>query len=98
VIIRGRAPTRYATPDASTGTSSSSTTTSPDQPPRPSQNVYAFDDAGRKLWTVEISGSNPASAYVEFVSEEPLILWNYACCRCTVNPENGKLLDVVFTK
>jgi hypothetical protein len=62
------------------------------------RNVEAFDDAGRKLWTAENPGSGPADAYVEFMSESPLIVWNFACFRCTIDPVNGKLLDAVFTK
>ena len=67
--------------------------------PRPFHNVEAFDDAGRKLWTAE----NPTrrdnvDAYVEFMSEDPLILWNFACARCTIDPTTGKLLKVEWSK
>jgi hypothetical protein len=61
-------------------------------------NAEAFDDAGRKLWTAELPGPGAANAYVEFMSEDPLILWNFACLRCTIDPTTGKLLNTVFTK
>jgi hypothetical protein len=61
-------------------------------------NVEAFDDAGRKLWTAENPGAGATDAYVEFVSEKPLALWNFACFRCTLDPATGKLLSAVFTK
>ena len=65
----------------------------------PFHNVAAFDDAGRKLWTAENpTRRNGADAYVEFISEDPLILWNFACFRCTIDPATGKLLNAEFTK
>jgi hypothetical protein len=61
-------------------------------------NVEAFDDAGRKLWTAENPGTGATDAYVEFMSEEPLIIWNFACFRCTIDPATGKLLNAEWTK
>ena len=61
-------------------------------------NVEAFDDAGRKLWTAENPGTSAADAYVEFISVEPLIIWNYACLACTIDPATGKLVRADFTK
>ncbi|MDB5355513.1 MAG: hypothetical protein JWN24_1966 [Phycisphaerales bacterium] len=62
------------------------------------RNLEAYDDAGRKLWTAENPGTGAGDAYVEFVSEDPLIVWNFACFRCTIDPTNGKLLHAAFTK
>jgi hypothetical protein len=63
------------------------------------RNVEAFDDAGAKLWTAEHpSRCDPADAYVEFMSEVPLVVWNFACFRCTLDPATGKLLRADFTK
>jgi hypothetical protein len=61
-------------------------------------NVEAFDDAGRKLWTAELPGTGAANAYVEFMTENPLVIWSFTCFRCTMDPETGKLLDARFTK
>jgi|HubBroStandDraft_6_1064221.scaffolds.fasta_scaffold282167_1 hypothetical protein len=61
-------------------------------------NVEAFDDEGQKLWTAEHPGTGATDAYVEFMSEDPLILWNFACFRCTIDPTTGKLLNAEFTK
>ena len=53
---------------------------------------------GGKLWTAEHPGTGAADAYVEFMSEDPLIIWNFACFRCTIDPVSGKLLEAQFTK
>jgi hypothetical protein len=61
-------------------------------------NVEAFDDAGRKLWTAENPGTGAADAYVEIMSEDPLIIWNFTGFRCTIDPGTGKLLESQFAK
>ncbi|HSH96324.1 MAG TPA: hypothetical protein VK968_19410 [Roseimicrobium sp.] len=61
-------------------------------------NLEAFDDAGQKLWTAEHPGTGTTDAYVEFLCDDPLIMWNFACFRCKIDPENGKLLHAQFTK
>ena len=61
-------------------------------------NVEAFDAAGRNLWTAENPGLGATDAYVEFMSEDPLIIWNFACFQCTIDPRTGKLLRAVLTK
>jgi hypothetical protein len=62
------------------------------------RNVEAFDCVGKRLWTAENPGTSAADAYVEFMSEVPLIIWNFACFRCTIDPATGKLLEAQFTK
>jgi hypothetical protein len=57
-------------------------------------NLEAFDETGHKLWTAE----NPGDVYVDFMSEIPLVVWQFACLRCTIDVENGRVLDVVFSK
>jgi hypothetical protein len=61
-------------------------------------NVEAFDDAGQKLWTAENPGAGAADAYVEFTSEDPLIIGNFTGFQCTIDPRTGKLLHAEFTK
>ena len=63
------------------------------------RNVEAFNDAGERLWTAENPApGDAADAYVEFMSEVPLVLWNFACFRCTIDPATGKLLRAEFSK
>lgn len=68
--------------------------------PRHSQfrNAEGFDIAGRKLWTAEHPTNETADAYVEIMEVHPLVLWSFACFRCTIDPTNGKLLESLFTK
>ncbi|MBN2307838.1 MAG: hypothetical protein JXR94_02640, partial [Candidatus Hydrogenedentes bacterium] len=61
-------------------------------------NLEAFDDDGHRLWTAENPSSGPPAAYVEFMSHDPLQVWDFACLVCTIDPETGKLLDVEFRK
>jgi hypothetical protein len=61
-------------------------------------NFEAFDAAGKKLWTAENPGNGPADAYVSFMSDSPLVAWHYACFRCTIDPQSGRLLHTEFTK
>jgi hypothetical protein len=61
-------------------------------------NLEAFDEAGVKLWTAESPGTGAEGAYVEFMSAEPLVVWNFTCFRCTIDPADGRLIQAVFTK
>ena len=60
------------------------------------QNVQAFDRFGGLLWTAEHPTAEAVDAYIEFVDVSPLILWNFACYRCTLDPRTGKLLRAQF--
>lgn len=60
------------------------------------RNVQAFDRQGALLWTAEHPTTESVDAYIEFVEVAPLILWNFACYRCTLDPRTGKLLEAQF--
>jgi hypothetical protein len=62
------------------------------------QNAEGFDFTGRKLWTAQHPTNETADAYVSIVGVNPLVLWNFACYSCTIDPANGRLLAAVFTK
>jgi len=64
---------------------------------KPAPNLVAYSLAGERLWTAENPGVE-ADAYVDFLSEEPLWVWNFACYRCRIDSETGKLLESHFTK
>ena len=68
--------------------------------PRHSQfrNAAGFDVTGRRLWTAEHPTNDTVDAYVKVLQVDPLVLWSFACFRCTIDPTNGKLVDSVFTK
>lgn len=61
-------------------------------------NVEAFDEEGRKLWVAEHPGTRAVDPYVEFMSEDPLVIWNFAGFRCTIDAGTGKLVEAQFTK
>src|SRR5262249_13853439 len=66
--------------------------------PRDSQfrNLEAFTLAGEHVWTAEHPTSEAADTYVEILSIEPLIIWDFACYRCTIDPSNGRLIEAQF--
>ncbi|HRQ90673.1 MAG TPA: hypothetical protein PLA50_17905 [Bacteroidia bacterium] len=67
----------------------------PNVPPAP--NLVAYDQNQKELWIAENPGGG-AAAYVNFISEEPLKVWNFSCFICTLDPKTGKLLEAEFTK
>ena len=62
------------------------------------QNHEAFSFSGQKLWTVEHPSSQIADSHVEFTNLSPLVVWNFACHRCTVYPASGRLSESQFMK
>ncbi len=62
------------------------------------RNLEAFSFSGDRLWTAEHPGSDTADAYVEILSTSPLVVWNFACFRCTIDPSSGRLIEAQFTK
>ena len=66
---------------------------------KPAPNLVAYSLSGERLWTAEnLGGSVQTDAYVGFLSEEPLWVYNFAGYRCRIDPETGKLLESEFTK
>jgi hypothetical protein len=65
---------------------------------RAAANLVAYSPGGEVLWIAENPGAGGADAYVNFVSESPLRVWNFACYVCTIDPESGKLVHAQFTK
>jgi hypothetical protein len=62
------------------------------------RNLEAFTVSGERLWTAEHPTSEPADCYVEILATDPLIIWDFAGYRCTIDPSNGRLIDAEFTK
>jgi hypothetical protein len=66
---------------------------------KPAANLVAYDVHGSPLWTAPtLTLGSPTDAYVEFMSEEPLWVGNFAGFNCRIDPETGRLLETVFTK
>ena len=62
------------------------------------QNLVAYSVHGEKLWTGEHPTNETAAVYINFMSSNPLRVWNFACFVCEINPTNGKLIQAQFTK
>ena len=62
------------------------------------RNLEAFSFSGKRLWTAEHPTSDIADVYVEFISINPLTVWDFACYRCIIDPSNGRLTESHFTK
>ena len=62
------------------------------------RNLVAYDLNGKKLWTAEHPTNETAGAYIEFLSSNPLKVWNFVGFICEINPMNGKLIKSEFTK
>ena len=65
---------------------------------RPAQNLVAYDLEQKEVWKPENPENGVADAYVNFISEEPLKVWNFACYVCTIDVKTGRLLEKQFTK
>jgi len=62
-------------------------------------NLVAYSTNGEQLWVAEnLNECAGTDAYVKFMSEEPLVVWNFACCRCAIDLNTGKLIDSQFLK
>ena len=62
------------------------------------RNLEGFSLDGRRLWTAEHPTAETADSYVSFLDGEGLVVWNYACYVCTIDPATGQLLSATFTR
>lgn len=62
------------------------------------RNLFAYTLEGNKLWCADDIGCGPVDAYVNFISESPLIVGNFAGYECSVDISCGKILSSRFTK
>lgn len=62
------------------------------------RNLEAFTVSGERLWTAEHPGTDTVDVYVEIMSTNPFVVWNFACFRCTIDLSTGRLIDAQFAK
>jgi hypothetical protein len=62
------------------------------------QNLEAFNFLGQRLWTAQHPTPERPDTYVEILSTTPLLVWNFAAYRCTIDPSSGRLVEALFTK
>lgn len=65
---------------------------------RQAHNLVAYDLNGNELWTAEHPTNTTADCYVNFLSESPLIVDNFAGYKCIINESSGRLIESRFTK
>lgn len=62
-------------------------------------NIICLNSKGEKIWIVELPTTDTGDSYcqMEFKNNE---LWAYSNCSyiCKINPENGKIIEKIFTK
>jgi hypothetical protein len=63
----------------------------------PAPNLVAFDLNQKELWIAENPGGG-ADAYVNFITESPLKVWNFSCFVSTLDETTGKIVEKKFTK
>jgi hypothetical protein len=61
-------------------------------------NLVAVDKDGEEIWKAEHPTSDHVSAYVKLLKRDPLVAWNFAGYRCTINPDSGEIIEAVFEK
>ena len=61
------------------------------------KNLLAVDRDGNEIWRADHPTTDSSSAYVKINNTNPLLAWNFTGYKCSINLENGRIVDVVFT-
>lgn len=62
------------------------------------KNLVCFEEDGGVFWVAELPTSDNTATYSQIVSTEPLVVDSFCSIRCTINTENGRILEQVFFK
>ena len=65
---------------------------------KPARNLVAYDRMKKEIWTAQNPNVGAADAYVTFIKEEPLEVWNFASYNCRIDIATGQLLRAEFSK
>lgn len=65
---------------------------------RPAANLVAFDEHQKKVWEAQNPSDRPTDAFVNFLSESPFTVWNFAGYSCEIDLTTGRLLKSEFSK
>jgi len=65
---------------------------------RPAKNLVAYTQDGRQVWVADNPTDLPTDAYVNFISEVPLVVGNFAGFNCTISSSTGFVENHAFTK
>lgn len=64
----------------------------------PAKNLFAYALNGQLLWRAEDIGQGQTDGYTNIISEEPLVVGNFAGFNCRIDLETGHVLSKEFTK
>jgi len=65
----------------------------------PARNLFAYAvESGQLAWRAEDIRAGATDGYTSIISEEPLVVGNFAGFDCTIDLSTGKVLTRVFTK
>lgn len=64
----------------------------------PARNLFAYASNGQFVWRAEDIGQGQTDGFTNVVSEEPLVVGNFAGFTCSIDLETGHVLTKVFTK
>lgn len=62
------------------------------------RNLFAYKLDGTIAWRADDIGQGAVDAYTNFLSENPLVVGNFAGFNCTVDISSGTVLSTQFTK
>ena len=65
---------------------------------RPAANLVAFDAHQKKLWEAQNPSNGSSDAFVNFLDEVPLLVWNFAGYLCEIDLFTGRLHRSEFGK
>jgi len=65
----------------------------------PSRNLFTYSRrTSEEIWRAEDIGAGPNDGYTGVISEEPLVVGNFACFDCCIDLQTGAVISKAFTK
>ncbi|MFZ5455144.1 MAG: hypothetical protein ACOY9I_05775 [Pseudomonadota bacterium] len=62
------------------------------------RNLFAYKPTGEEVWRAQDIGMGATDAYTSILSENPLVVGNFAGSECTIEVQSGAVLHTAFTK
>lgn len=62
------------------------------------RNLVAFDRQGVELWVAETATTTTGDCWTKIASVDPLRAYAFSGFVCTIDPENGRIIERTFTK
>ena len=66
---------------------------------QPARNLFAYSTtSGQLAWRADDIGMGATDAYTNILSEQPLVVGNFAGYNCTIDLRSGRVVTKAFTK